>query len=154
MRYYRHYHPSWRKWRRFFWEPILFSQMEPYTLGQVLRWWLWWQKRTTFPSSFVVRLINSVMVSWSMDSAKMNWVSDHQPFHCALLIIRISKVPLTITRRNSNLKTVPSGQNLEILNPLYDLTPPTYITAVVTEVGLIPPSSISSIPLALGKTTL
>jgi len=63
-------------------------------------------------------------------------------------------VPLTITRRNSNLKTVPPGQNLDILNPLYDLTPPTYITAVVTEVGLIPPSSISSIPLALGKTTL
>lgn len=84
----------------------------------------------------------------------MNWVSDHQPFHCVLLIIHISKVPLIITRRNSNLKTVPSGQNLEILNPLYDLTPPTYITAVVTEVGLIPPSSISSIPLALGKTTL
>jgi translation initiation factor eIF-2B subunit delta len=88
-----------------------------------------------------------------MDSAKMNWVSDHEPFHC-LLLIRILKVPLTITRRNSNLKTVQSGQNLEILNPLYDLTPPTYITAVVTEVGLIPPSSISSIPLALGKTTL
>ena len=89
-----------------------------------------------------------------MDSAKMNWVSDHEPFHCMLLIIRISKVPLTITRRNSNLETVPSVQNLEILNPLYDLTPPTYITAVVTEVGLIPPSSISSIPLALGKSTL
>ena len=84
----------------------------------------------------------------------MNWVSDHEPFHFVLLIIRISKVPLTITRQNSNLKNVPSGQNLEILNPLYDLTPPTYITAVVTEVGLIPPSSISSIPLALGKTTL
>jgi len=63
-------------------------------------------------------------------------------------------VPLTITRRNSSLKGVSPGQNLEILNPLYDLTPPTYITAVVTEVGLIPPSSISSIPLALGKTTL
>lgn len=89
-----------------------------------------------------------------MDSAKMNWVSDHERFHCILLIIRISKVPLTITRRNLNSKTVPPRQNLEILNPLYDLTPPTYITAVVTEVGLIPPSSISSIPLALGKTTL
>ncbi|KAF5388359.1 hypothetical protein D9615_000134 [Tricholomella constricta] len=44
--------------------------------------------------------------------------------------------------------------NLEILNPLYDLTPPSCITAVVTEVGLIPPSSISSIPLALGRTNL
>ncbi|KAF8897242.1 hypothetical protein BD779DRAFT_1489797 [Infundibulicybe gibba] len=44
--------------------------------------------------------------------------------------------------------------NLEVLNPLYDLTPPTYITAVVTEVGLIPPSSISSIPLALGRPSL
>ncbi|KAL0949872.1 hypothetical protein HGRIS_009905 [Hohenbuehelia grisea] len=44
--------------------------------------------------------------------------------------------------------------NLEILNPLYDLTPPTCVTAVVTEVGLIPPSSISSIPIALGRTVL
>ncbi|TCD71367.1 hypothetical protein EIP91_011138 [Steccherinum ochraceum] len=41
--------------------------------------------------------------------------------------------------------------NLEILNPLYDLTPPTSITAVVTEVGVIPPNSISSIPVALGR---
>ncbi|TFK56146.1 IF-2B-domain-containing protein [Heliocybe sulcata] len=44
--------------------------------------------------------------------------------------------------------------NLQILNPLYDLTPPSSITAVVTEVGVIPPSSISSIPLALGRTIL
>ena len=43
---------------------------------------------------------------------------------------------------------------LEILNPLYDLTPPTSITAVVTEVGVIPPSSISSIPFALGRQNL
>ncbi|THH33759.1 hypothetical protein EUX98_g364 [Antrodiella citrinella] len=41
--------------------------------------------------------------------------------------------------------------NLEILNPLYDLTPPSSITAVVTEVGVIPPNSISSIPIALGR---
>jgi Initiation factor 2 subunit family len=46
------------------------------------------------------------------------------------------------------------GPNLEILHPLYDLTPPASITAVVTEVGLIPPSSISSIPFALGRQTL
>ncbi|KAG6868465.1 hypothetical protein C0993_002440 [Termitomyces sp. T159_Od127] len=49
---------------------------------------------------------------------------------------------------------LPATPNLDILNPLYDLTPPSSITAVVTEVGLIPPSSISSIPLALGRTTL
>lgn len=41
--------------------------------------------------------------------------------------------------------------NLEILNPLYDLTPPTSITAVVTEAGVIPPDAISSIPIALGR---
>jgi translation initiation factor eIF-2B subunit delta len=51
-------------------------------------------------------------------------------------------------------QTVIPSLELETLNPLYDLTPPTYITAVVTEVGLIPPSSISSIPLALGKASL
>ncbi|RDB23268.1 putative translation initiation factor eIF-2B subunit delta [Hypsizygus marmoreus] len=60
---------------------------------------------------------------------------------------RFSKVP----KNSQELTPTPF---LEILNPLYDLTPSTCITAVVTEVGLIPPSSISSIPLALGKTTL
>ncbi|KAF7331864.1 hypothetical protein MKEN_00066500 [Mycena kentingensis (nom. inval.)] len=44
--------------------------------------------------------------------------------------------------------------NLEILNPLYDLTPPSYISAVVTEAGLIPPSSISSVNAAFGRSTL
>ncbi|GAV99442.1 eukaryotic translation initiation factor 2B delta subunit [Lentinula edodes] len=47
-----------------------------------------------------------------------------------------------------------SNSSLEVLNPLYDSTPASCITAVVTEVGLIPPTSISSIPLALGRTTL
>ncbi|KAH7931285.1 IF-2B-domain-containing protein [Leucogyrophana mollusca] len=58
-----------------------------------------------------------------------------------------------ITRPKSTL-TLSGQSNLEILNPLYDLTPPSSITAVVTEVGVIPPSSISSIPLALGRSTL
>lgn len=49
---------------------------------------------------------------------------------------------------------LPPESPLQVLNPLYDLTPPSAITVVVTEVGLIPPTSISSIPLALGKTTL
>ncbi|EIN10390.1 IF-2B-domain-containing protein [Punctularia strigosozonata HHB-11173 SS5] len=51
-------------------------------------------------------------------------------------------------------RTLQNGPNLEILNPLYDLTPPTSITAVVTEVGIIPPNSISSIPLALGRQSV
>ena len=42
-------------------------------------------------------------------------------------------------------------QNLEILSPLYDLTPPANIAAVVTEVGIIPPNSISSILVTLGR---
>lgn len=62
-----------------------------------------------------------------------------------------SSFPLT---RSKDTLTLNKQPNLEILNPLYDLTPPSSITAVVTEVGVIPPSSISSIPLALGRTTL
>ncbi|KAK7470942.1 hypothetical protein VKT23_002357 [Stygiomarasmius scandens] len=54
----------------------------------------------------------------------------------------------------SPLEAPKPHSNLEVLDPLYDSTPPTCITAVVTEVGLIPPTSISSIPLALGKTSL
>ncbi|KAF7981602.1 hypothetical protein HWV62_32662 [Athelia sp. TMB] len=62
-----------------------------------------------------------------------------------------SSYPLTQPRETLSLQNQP---NLEILNPLYDLTPPTSITAVVTEVGVIPPSSISSIPFALGRQNL
>ncbi|KAI0068970.1 IF-2B-domain-containing protein [Artomyces pyxidatus] len=61
---------------------------------------------------------------------------------------RFSSFPLTRPRESLTLQNRP---NLEILNPLYDLTPPSSITAVVTEVGVIPPDSISSIPLALGR---
>ncbi|KAF9495753.1 IF-2B-domain-containing protein [Pleurotus eryngii] len=57
------------------------------------------------------------------------------------------------TKLSSSLALEPQP-NLEILNPLYDLTPPSCVTAVVTEVGLIPPTSISSIPVALGRTVL
>ncbi|THH12915.1 hypothetical protein EW146_g7246 [Bondarzewia mesenterica] len=59
-----------------------------------------------------------------------------------------SSFPLARPRELLVLRNQP---NLEILNPLYDLTPPSSITAVVTEVGVIPPDSISSIPLALGR---
>lgn len=62
-----------------------------------------------------------------------------------------SSYPLTQAKDMLSLHDQP---NLEILNPLYDLTPPTSITAVVTEVGVIPPSSISSIPFALGRQNL
>jgi len=53
--------------------------------------------------------------------------------------------------KSKNTLTTELQDNLEILNPLYDLTPPSCITAVVTEVGVIPPNSISSIPVALGR---
>ncbi|KAH9947298.1 eukaryotic translation initiation factor 2B delta subunit [Amylocystis lapponica] len=59
-----------------------------------------------------------------------------------------SSFPLTKPRESLQLH---NRLNLEILNPLYDLTPPSCITAVVTEVGVIPPNSIGSIPLALGR---
>jgi len=62
-----------------------------------------------------------------------------------------STFPISRPRESLALQTQP---NLEILNPLYDLTPPTNITAVVTEVGVIPPNSISSIPLVLGRQTI
>jgi translation initiation factor eIF-2B subunit delta len=63
----------------------------------------------------------------------------------------LSTFPTTLSKDSLTLK---SELNLEILNPLYDLTPPASITAVVTEVGIIPPNSISSIPLALGRQSI
>ncbi|THG99136.1 hypothetical protein EW145_g7317 [Phellinidium pouzarii] len=59
--------------------------------------------------------------------------------------------PSVIPRESLTLESKP---NLEILSPLYDLTPPENITAVVTEVGIIPPNSISSIPFTLGRQTI
>jgi translation initiation factor eIF-2B subunit delta len=38
-----------------------------------------------------------------------------------------------------------SNPNLQVISPLYDLTPHTHITVLVTEVGLIPPSAISTL---------
>ncbi|KAF8529265.1 eukaryotic translation initiation factor 2B delta subunit [Hysterangium stoloniferum] len=49
-----------------------------------------------------------------------------------------------------NLLALNDEPNLQILNPLYDLTPPANITAIVTEVGTIPPNSVGSFPGALG----
>ncbi|KZS98088.1 eukaryotic translation initiation factor 2B delta subunit [Sistotremastrum niveocremeum HHB9708] len=59
--------------------------------------------------------------------------------------------PLSVSIPAASSEEVQSEPNLQILNPLYDLTPPTNITAVVTEVGVIPPSSVSSLPFALGR---
>ncbi|KAG8901435.1 5'-3' exoribonuclease 2 [Tulasnella sp. 403] len=42
----------------------------------------------------------------------------------------------------SRKPTVVTNRNLQTLNPLYDLTPHINITAVVTEVGLIPPTAL------------
>ncbi|KZT62998.1 IF-2B-domain-containing protein [Calocera cornea HHB12733] len=42
--------------------------------------------------------------------------------------------------------------SLEHINLLYDLTPASYITAVITEVGLIPPSSVPTVLFRQGVT--
>lgn len=59
-----------------------------------------------------------------------------------------STFPISIPRKSLATENT---ANLEILNPLYDLTPPKNITAVVTEVGVIPPTSIGTIHIALGR---
>ena len=59
-----------------------------------------------------------------------------------------STFPISIPRESLATENT---TNLEILNPLYDLTPPKNITAVVTEVGVIPPTSIGTIHMALGR---
>ncbi|KAF8607644.1 eukaryotic translation initiation factor 2B delta subunit [Ceratobasidium sp. AG-I] len=56
------------------------------------------------------------------------------------------KAPVTRTTSTTPIDDF----NLQLLNPLYDLTPPAYITAVVTEVGLIP---VSSVPTVLSRET-
>lgn len=46
----------------------------------------------------------------------------------------------------SNFETETTSQrNVQVLNPLYDLTPPNNITAVVTEVGLIPATAVPTV---------
>ncbi|CAE6409331.1 unnamed protein product [Rhizoctonia solani] len=60
------------------------------------------------------------------------------------------KTPTARTNANTSTGNLRDEFNLQLLNPLYDLTPPAYITAVVTEVGLIP---VSSVPTVLSRET-
>ncbi|CCO26507.1 putative translation initiation factor eIF-2B subunit delta AltName: Full=eIF-2B GDP-GTP exchange factor subunit delta [Rhizoctonia solani AG-1 IB] len=61
-----------------------------------------------------------------------------------------TKNELARTNANTSTGNLRDEFNLQLLNPLYDLTPPAYITAVVTEVGLIP---VSSVPTVLSRET-
>ncbi|KEP52701.1 translation initiation factor eIF-2B delta subunit [Rhizoctonia solani 123E] len=61
-----------------------------------------------------------------------------------------SKTPAVRANAILKARTPRDEFNLQLLNPLYDLTPPAYITAVVTEVGLIP---VSSVPTVLSRET-
>ena len=45
-------------------------------------------------------------------------------------------------QNESLLKNWQDIDNLNILNIMYDLTPPEYIKKVVTELGALPPSSV------------
>merc|ERR1712118_120999 len=57
--------------------------------------------------------------------------------------------PLALTEDYLNQSPKPlQGQkaaqdNLKFLNIMYDATPPDYVTAIVTEVGMLPTSSVS-----------
>lgn len=51
-------------------------------------------------------------------------------------------------RADLRLDDAEQKPNLHALSPLYDLTPPASITAVVTEMGIIPPNSLAWIPLS------
>lgn len=86
----------------------------------------------------------------------MNWVIRGAHFYNVMSLTARLAPPgdpfSSLPRSRSATSLVIQNQpNLEILNPLYDLTPPSSISAVVTEAGVIPPDSISSIPLALGR---
>lgn len=92
------------------------------------------------------------------DGVSKNELGEYLPrtiFRSLLRQVRLCAAPTpfppTWTSDSHSLK---ARSNLSILSPLYDLTPPSCITAVVTEVGIIPPSSISSIPGALGRATI
>lgn len=55
--------------------------------------------------------------------------------------------PLALTEDSLN-QSPPQGQkgaqdNLKFLNIMYDATPPDYVTAIVSEVGMLPTSSVS-----------
>jgi translation initiation factor eIF-2B subunit delta len=57
------------------------------------------------------------------------------------------KAPKSLAQTDVSLET--PSRNLQVLSPLYDLTPPTNITAVVTEVGMIPATTV---PMVLSRT--
>ncbi|WVF67636.1 hypothetical protein IAT40_002394 [Kwoniella sp. CBS 6097] len=73
-------------------------------------------------------------------------------------IDELLKNPLSTSNNNKQLDVFAAGvagneklrQNLTPLHLVYDVTPPSLITAVCTEIGFIPPSSV---PTVLGKTS-
>ncbi|KZO94818.1 IF-2B-domain-containing protein [Calocera viscosa TUFC12733] len=80
------------------------------------------------------------------DGVTHNELGEHsaRPLPCVPLI------PIAAPS-TSALAPVPTV-SLEHINLLYDLTPASYITAVVTEVGLIPPSSVPTVLFRQGVT--
>ena len=87
--------------------------------------------------------ISSVKVLWWIALARTSLVRFLE-FEEVQRVLTVLLVPTKVTRLTGRPEAVSASQNLEILNPLYDLTPSAFITAVVTEVGLILLSSISS----------
>lgn len=47
--------------------------------------------------------------------------------------------------KNEQLKNWKQLPNLSLLNLVYDVTPPKFISVVITEVGLVPPTSVAVI---------
>ncbi|XP_076922826.1 translation initiation factor eIF2B subunit delta-like [Bidens hawaiensis] len=60
----------------------------------------------------------------------------------------IAKVP---GRKNNCLDDWASKENLQLLNLVYDVTPADYVSTIVTEYGLIPPTSVPVIVREFGR---
>ena len=78
----------------------------------------------------------------------MNWVCF--PHHILVLLSNILSFHIKAPPPQRLPSNLALSTNLQILSPLYDLTPPSNITAVVTEVGLIPPSSVPTVLVGRG----
>ena len=56
---------------------------------------------------------------------------------------RWRETPVEEEKNDDILSDWKDQPNLKLLNLMYDLTPPDYVTGIVTEVGILPPSSVA-----------
>lgn len=79
----------------------------------------------------------------SITSNELGNPDDLLSTHCAIDRSRIETISTNVNHQNEPLQEWRSVKTLKLLNLLYDLTPSEFVSAIVTEYGILPPTSVA-----------